>query len=301
MTDEEREQWNVVAQGLEETGDYRVVRKFYPVDRYTEPDGEPVQLGMVLDTETTGIDPQTSDVIELGMILFEYAPATGRIYRIVDTFDELRDPGYPIPPECTDLTHITDAMVRGRHIDPEAVTRFAARTGLVIAHNAAFDRPFVEKQWNIFADKPWGCSMSQIPWHDEGVGSRKQEIIALCLGFFYEAHRAENDCRALLNILASPLPVSGRPALASLLDHAMTDDVHIWAIGAPFETKDVLKARGYRFNNGTDGRPKAWHITVTADQESTELAFLDGVYGGNARSRVMIETTSPRDRFSVRG
>lgn len=300
MTYDERMQWEVIAQALEETGDYRIIRRLQPVERYAESNGEPVQLGLVLDTETTGLDAQVDDVIELGMVLFEYTPATGHIYRIVDTFDELRDPGHHIPEEITALTHITDDMVRGHLIDATAVEAFASRATLIISHNAGFDRPFVEKTWSVFATRPWACSMSQVHWHDEGIATQKQELIALCMGFFYEAHRAVNDCQALLHILAANLPLSGQPALKPLLDHAMANDAHIWAIGAPFEAKDLLKLRGYRFNNGTNGKPKAWHLTVMADELDAELAFLDGVYGEDARSRVRIDTTSPLDRFSSR-
>jgi DNA polymerase-3 subunit epsilon len=300
MADDERTQWDIVAQALEETGEYRIVRKLQPVEQYAEPDGEPTQLGLILDTETTGLDAQADDVIELGMVLFEYAPATGRVYRVVDTFDELTDPGRHIPAEITAMTHITDDMVRGRAIDVAAVDTFVARATLVIAHNAAFDRPFVEKQWDVFATKPWGCSMTQVHWRDEGIATQKQELIALCQGFFYDAHRAENDCRALLHILANPLPLSGRPALKPLLDHAMTNDAHIWAIGAPFDAKDALKLRGYRWSIGAGGDPKAWHITVLADELEAELAFLDGIYSGDARSIVRVDQMSPLTRFSTR-
>jgi DNA polymerase-3 subunit epsilon len=300
MADDERTQWDIVAQALEETGEYRIVRKLQPVEQYAEPDGEPTQLGLVLDTETTGLDAQADDVIELGMVLFEYAPATGRVYRVVDTFDELTDPGRHIPAEITAMTHITDDMVRGRAIDVAAVDTFVARATLVIAHNAAFDRPFVEKQWDVFATKPWGCSMTQVHWRDEGIATQKQELIALYQGFFYDAHRAENDCRALLHILASPLPLSGQPALKPLLDHAMTNDAHIWAIAAPFDAKDALKLRGYRWSTGAGGDPKAWHITVLADELEAELAFLDGIYSGDARSIVRVDQMSPLTRFSTR-
>ncbi len=292
--------WELMAQGLEQTGDYRVIRRFRRVERYAEPDGEALETGLILDTETTGIDTQNDDVIELGMVLFEFAPATGRIYRIIDTFDQLQDPGRHLPTEITALTHITDDMVRGRHIDASAVETFVGRTRLVIAHNAAFDRPFVERQWKVFETKPWADSMSQVHWYDEGIATQKQELIALCLGFFYDAHRAENDCLALLHILSSTLPASGRPALKPLLDHAMVDDARIWAIGAPFTAKDILKARGYRFNSGTNGKPKAWHITVPADELDQELVFLDGIYGGDARGKVRIDTMSPLERFSTR-
>ena len=300
MMDDERIQWGIVAQALEETGDYRIVRKLQQVERYTEPDGEPIQLGLILDTETTGLDAQADDVIELGMVLFEYAPATGRIYRVVDTFDELRDPGRHIPAEITAMTHITDDMVRGHSVDAAAVAAFVARATVVIAHNAAFDRPFVEKQWGVFATKPWGCSMTHVHWRDEGIATQKQELIALCLGFFYEAHRAVNDCFALLNILASALPLSGQLALKPLIAHAMTDDVHIWAIGAPFDAKDVLRTRGYRWSGGAGGEPKAWHMAVMADELDAEVAFLDTIYGGDAIHKVQVDRVSPLNRFSTR-
>ena len=300
MADDDRTQWDIVAQALEETGEYRIVRKLQPVERYTEPDGEQIQLGLILDTETTGLDAQADDVIELGMVLFEYAPATGRVYRVVGTFDELRDPGRHIPAEITAMTHITDDMVRGRAIDVIAVDAFVARATLIIAHNAAFDRPFVEKQWDVFATKPWGCSMTQVHWRDEGIATQKQELIALCQGFFYDAHRAENDCRALLHILANVLPLSGQPALKPLLDHAMANDAHIWAIAAPFDAKDALKLRGYRWSTGAGGDPKAWHINVLADELEAELVFLDSIYGGDARSIVRVDRMSPLNRFSTR-
>jgi len=300
MADDDRTQWDIVAQALEETGEYRIVRKLQPVERYTEPDGEQIQLGLILDTETTGLDVQADDVIELGMVLFEYAPATGRVYRVVDTFDELRDPGRHIPAEITAMTHITDDMVRGRAIDVTAVDGFVARATLIIAHNAAFDRPFVEKQWDVFATKPWGCSMTQVHWRDEGIATQKQELIALCQGFFYDAHRAENDCRALLHILANVLPLSGQPGLKPLLDHAMANDAHIWAIAAPFDAKDALKLRGYRWSTGAGGDPKAWHINVLADELEAELVFLDSIYGGDARSIVRVDRMSPLNRFSTR-
>ena len=300
MTEEEREAWDTVAEGLEETGEYRVIRKLRPIERYAEADGQPVEMGLVLDTETTGLDAQADEVIELGMVLFEYAPATGTVYRIMGVFDELRDPGRRIPPEIVEMTHINDAMVRGRAIDPGAVEAFASGASVVISHNAAFDRPFVERYWDVFARKPWGCSMTQIPWRDEGIATQKQELIALSEGFFYDAHRAVNDCRALLHILTIPLPVSGQLPLKVLLDRAMTGGALIWAIGAPYSAKDMLKERGYRFNNGFNGKPKAWHITVTEEELEAEVTFLDSVYGGDARSRVQVEKMSALDRFSGR-
>ena len=47
-----------------------------------------------------------------------------------------------------------------------------------------------------------------------------------------------------------------------------------WAESSPFDMKDVLKARGYRWNDGTDRRPKAWWAEVDEEAFEAELAFL---------------------------
>jgi len=78
----------------------------------------------VVDTETTGVDPDKDAIIELGMVLFEFDPATGSAYRVLGSFDQLEDPGFPIPPESTSVHGITDEMVAGRRIDDAGVAQF---------------------------------------------------------------------------------------------------------------------------------------------------------------------------------
>ena len=50
--------------------------------------------------------------------------------------------------------------------------------------------------------------------------------------------------------------------------------MRIWAEYAPYELKDVLKRRGYRWNDGTDGRPRSWYIDVDEDKRDAELDYL---------------------------
>jgi DNA polymerase III subunit epsilon len=52
-------------------------------------------------------------------------------------------------------------MVRGHRIDPEAVAAFAVGVGIVIAHNANFDRKFAERYWPLFEQKAWACSATE--------------------------------------------------------------------------------------------------------------------------------------------
>jgi DNA polymerase-3 subunit epsilon len=87
-----------MARALDAHPDYRVLRRLQPRTSFNPvTEGLPCARGIVLDTETTGLSSETDRVIELGMLLFEFDPTSGLIYRVLDVFDELEDPGFPIP------------------------------------------------------------------------------------------------------------------------------------------------------------------------------------------------------------
>jgi DNA polymerase-3 subunit epsilon len=289
---------------IEASDDYRVLRriKVAPglLDAVARPDTV-LHRGLFIDTETTGLDHKADDVIELAAVPFEYDDA-GTIYSVAIPFHSYAQPRKPIPPAMTKINGITDEMVAGKSIDRDALAEFAHGADLVIAHHAEFDRPFCEDIWSGFEAMPWACSMEQVPWDEEGVEGRKLSYIASSLGYFYHAHNAINDCMAALFLLSLTLP-SGRTGLSRLLDKALLDSRRVWAIGSPFETKDILKARGYRWNGGEDGRYKAWHIEIATDALEAELTYLrDEIYRcGDRPTGGRIATVTPRDRFTVRG
>ena len=64
-------------------------------------------------------------------------------------------------------------MVAGKRIDPNEVAHAAAPASLVVAHNAAFDRRFLERFCETFNTKPWACSMSEVDWAAEGYEGSK--------------------------------------------------------------------------------------------------------------------------------
>ncbi len=262
-----------LAQTLEATGDYRVIRRLKPRPRIIPPPGTPLRLGLVVDVETTGLDPHRDEIIELAMTPFNYG-LDGTVFSVGDSFQGLRQPSEPIAPEITAITGITNEMVVGQIIDPAVVATFAAPASLVIAHNAAFDRRFLERFSDVFSTKPWACSFSQIDWTAEGFEGSKLAYLAQAVGFFYERHRAMNDCLATIELLAMRLPQSGVTGLNQLLDSARTVTWRIWAENSPFDLKDVLKARGYRWNGDPGPQPRAWYIDVPETQRETELRFL---------------------------
>jgi DNA polymerase-3 subunit epsilon len=287
-----------MAHALEQHPDYKVLRRLIPRHEFhpTVP-GQILQRGVVLDTETTGLSVDVDQVIELGMIVFEFDPVLGVIHRVVDVFDELEDPQRPIPPETIAVHHITDDMVRGKIIDDVKVNAILKSASVVIAHNASFDRPFVEKRWPAFQDKQWACSIRDIDWKSEGISSAKLEFLLQTQGIFYEAHRAETDCWALLELLSAVLPQSQQPALLTLLESLNQAQVRLYAIGSPFDSKDALKTRGYRWAPEI----KCWHRTLATEKTlQEELDWLKRKVYKDRLASVEIESLGGTVRHSQR-
>ena len=216
-----------------------------------------------------------------------------------ESFQSLQQPSTPIPDEISKITGITNAMVEGQTIDEGKMASFVRPASIIIAHNAAFDRRFLERFSPLFIAKPWACSLNQIDWAGEGYEGTKLGYLAQAAGFYYDRHRAVNDCLATVELLAAPLPRSRVSGLSRLLDAARLPSIRIWAENSPYETKDALKARGYRWNGEPGSQPKAWYIDVPEALREAELLFLKKeIYG---RELVLpIRRIDAYDRFSDR-
>ena len=285
-----------MAQVLAQHPDFRVLRRLQPVTDYGGLQGQATQRVIVLDTETTGLDNKSEKVIELAMLSVLVDSATGLPVGPVTVYESFEDPDRPIPPQITEITGIDDSMVKGLRIDDAAVTALVQEADLVVAHNAGFDRPFVEARWPVFAGKAWGCSFMGIDWKKEGSGSAKLEFLASERGWFYDAHRAQVDCHALLQVLSSPLS-NGETGLSRLLTGGRQTRYKLRATGAPFEAKDKLKSRGYRW----DGDGRVWWCSL-ASQEllDAECDWLRVEVYGRRNATVLLEALDSLVQFSAR-
>lgn len=95
---------------------------------------------IVFDTETTGLSTLTCDLTEIGAVKVKGG-------KVLDRFNTFADPGCHIPEQITELTGITDEMVKGAPSQEEAVRAFLEFAGdrILIAHNAPFDIGFLRK------------------------------------------------------------------------------------------------------------------------------------------------------------
>ncbi|WP_209395555.1 3'-5' exonuclease [Rhodoferax sp. AJA081-3] len=257
-----------LAMTLEAHPDYRVLRRLKPRLQWPSATGDGICRVVVLDTETTGLDHSRDKIIELALLRVDIDLATGLPVGEVQVYDELEDPGMPIPKEVQDITGINNAMVAGQRLDEAGIATLLEGVDLVIAHNAGFDRPFCEARLAAFSHLAWACSLADIPWREQGKRSSKLENLAQDLGCFYDAHRAEMDCHALLAVLAAKLPLLPHTGLAHVVDQAHKPSYRLMATNAPFDAKDKLKARGYRWS----AEQKVWSTRI-GDSKALEAEF----------------------------
>jgi DNA polymerase-3 subunit epsilon len=239
-----------MARTLADSGEYRILRRLGSQTEYHLADNSPKLVAAVVDVETTGINPDRDRIIEFGICLIEYDRHEGRIYRVLGSWEWFEDPGFSIPPEITNLTGITDEMVAGHSIDDRAVNDLLGRVVLVIAHNAAFDRRFLERRLPAFTIKHWGCSRADLDWKAEGIRSSALEFVAYSLGFFHDGHRAASDCRATLHMLAQPLPQTGAAGIASSPGEGEIADMAVMGEGQRHRDEGCSQVAGLRVESG---------------------------------------------------
>ena len=106
------------------------------------------QTFVVFDFETTGFNAGGADsIIEIGAVKIKNG-------EILEKYDELINPGRPLPKKITEVTSITDEMLEGKDNEENAVKRFVEWFGdcPMVAHNAKFDVSFLEmayKKYNL--------------------------------------------------------------------------------------------------------------------------------------------------------
>lgn len=227
---------------------------------------------VIVDVETTGLEAETDRIIELGLVRASYSPSAKRLTTIHDAYSRYEDPGRPIPELITRITGITDDDVAGRHIDDAWVGMMMAGDPLVLAHNAPFDCGFLEARFPAFDGQRWGCTASEIL---ERAGLREPQArvpAAQAQQLLRGPSRQHRLPRHRLAAGATPrwlCPAAGQRGAA---------DRRGAAFGAPFEVKDLLKARGYRWHPGDAGSNKCWWCEIPETSLAAEREFLDATY-----------------------
>lgn len=177
---------------------------------------------IAFDLETTGIQPQTDAIVEIGAVRFRGTEPD-------ESYCTLVDPGRPIPPEASAVNGITDDMVAGRPGIASVLAGLAEFCGELplVAHHAPFDFKFLLRAVEAYkAPAPKGvvldtCALARVVF--PGMPNYKLGTLIRRLGFSTGTlHRAEEDsicCGRLFTRIVEALEKAGQPAtLPALLD-----------------------------------------------------------------------------------
>ncbi|RVU04037.1 DNA polymerase III subunit epsilon [Novosphingobium umbonatum] len=229
----------------------------------------PFMAVALVDCETTGLSHETDEIIDLAVVLLEI-DAYGRVVQILGSAQSLRRPvEATISAKISRLTGITPADVADVHFDPAPFEQLLGAADVSIAHNAAFDLPFIERLMPQLAGMPWACSMKEFDWLEGGFDGCKLGHLLMQIGRFNAGHRAMADVVSLLHVLTYE-PAGVGTILADIVKMAQAPTVAIEATGAHFDMREVLKSAGYRWNPDK----RVWWQEVSGDLAPGEIDWL---------------------------
>ncbi len=218
------------------------------------------EMLLILDTETTGLEPSDSQCIELGSILFH-----------VKSRSILAQNSFLIPAESNAaelINKIPSEISRISQPWEEGLKYFEAlleKSDAILAHNAAFDSKWFGIPPLPDISKPWICSMEDISWPCELNLKGRPSVRDLALAYevpVWSAHRALTDCIYLVEVLRRC------SNLETLLKQGL-EPRRIMRALVSYDQRHLAKNAGFRWN---DPIPGAWTRRLS-DREIRELPF----------------------------
>ena len=219
-----------------------------------------IESVLILDTETTGLDENNDNVIEIGCILFN-----------VPHKSVLSQLSFLLPAENNDAEFINGIPVDVTNImQPwkEGIQYFLKlieSCDFIIAHNASFDKKWFGMGNLPFIDKKWICSLDDINWSFKKNIKSRPSVADLALGFnipVWNLHRALSDCYYISEVFKKI------DNLEDILIKA-TEPKYLYKAIVSYEDRSLAKNAGFKWNSPIHG---AWTKKLS-ETEATELDF----------------------------
>ena len=201
---------------------------------------------LILDTETTGLDNENDDCLEVGSILFN-----------VKSRAVLAQQSFLLPVEVNKaekINNIPASITRLPQPLDEAINYFESLvqvSEVIVAHNAEFDRKWFGFNKLPHIEKQWICSMDDITWPADRQLKTRPSVRDLALAYgvpVWNAHRALTDCIYLAEVFKRC------SELEKLLIRALEPKVLLRA-EISYEERHLAKNAGFRWNDAIKG---AW-------------------------------------------
>ena len=155
---------------------------------------------IAFDTETTGLDPASGRIVEIGAVKFDRCGVIAR-------YNVLINPEMPMPEEAGKVNGITDAMLKDKPLIADVFPDFFdfIGTGVLVAHNAPFDINYVNAELKRIGKSPLANKVVDTRIFAKevfpGLSSYALQDLAVQFGITaLEAHRAEDDARVCMEL-----------------------------------------------------------------------------------------------------
>jgi DNA polymerase-3 subunit epsilon len=224
-------------------------------------EGQPApQRLLILDTETTGLDPQRDRCIELGAVLFDLSRRSvlSQVSLLLPCEQNAAQAVNGIDPE---LTQQPQPWQQGL----QWFEALLASADLVVAHNAAFDRQWFGMAPLPAIDKPWLCTMEDIRWPADRNLRANPSVRDLALAYsvpVWAAHRALTDCIYLAQVFERCSD------LEQLVQQGL-EPRRLYRARLSYEERHRAREAGFRWNEPVSG---AWSRRLS-EREAALLPF----------------------------
>lgn len=263
-----------LARRLEADSSYRILRRLPDLDEILiarHPIGKATCLAL-LDCETTGLNPATEKIIEIAICKMTI-DRRGTLTDLTSPISMLEDPGFAISREIEHLTGLQDRQLINQRFDENMLLRAFDDIDGIAAFNARFDRGFLIRRFPWMAAIPWACAARDIEWPKLGFHGKSLEQLVNSAGHHYTPHRASSDTWAMACLLANMAP-DGRTVAAHMIEHAIQLTSRIWADGAQFKHRDILKSNNYNWND----EHRTWWKDVDPEVSTGEIQWLKTIH-----------------------
>jgi len=224
------------------------------------PNKKNIESILILDTETTGLDENNDEVIEIGCILFN-VPHQSVISQLsfllpVETNDAEFINGIPV-----DVSNVIQPWREGIQF----FLKLVESCDFIVAHNAAFDKKWFGRGNLPSLDKKWICTLDDINWSFKKNIKSRPSVTDLAIGFnipVWNLHRALSDCYYIAEVFKRI------DNLENILLKA-TEPKYLYKAIVSYEDRSLAKNAGFRWNTHVHG---AWTKKLS-ETEAIELNF----------------------------
>lgn len=217
---------------------------------------------IVLDTETTGLDPNTGDrIVEIGAIELQGHMPTGK------TYHQYIFPERSVPQDAVNVHGLDDAFLRDKPVFKKVAKDFIDFIGdsRLVIHNAAFDMKFLnaELKWVGLPAIPWERAVDTLDIARKKFPGSPASLDALC-----RRYGIDNSARTLHG---------------ALLDSEILADVYLELIGG--RQPDLVLAPISTTSESAEAldtwrptkRPIPLEPQISADEVAAHAAFVDAM------------------------